>query len=477
MGHKKMSLFGTIVFGTTQSKTKEAQMECSTKRKTEQRLEEMITVMEKGHLLGQDWAEAEQKLGIDLEQSARETKAIQRLRQIRNASDLLRLILFYAMSDWSLRLVGAWAFMQGIGYLSDVAILQRLRKSHVWIGKLVVMVLQKRCSALQSMPGIRLRIMDATCVSRPGSHTTDWRTHLCFDLGNLCIDGIELTDKHGGESLIRFAPQPNEIRIADGAYSFASGMGPVLAEGGGLVVRINWRNVPVRTSDGQRFEIIPWLRTISEPTERLIWFNTPQGCFPLRLIAAPLPPEKAEEARRRARLRNQRKQLRHHPTDSTLIAAGFVLLLTNLPAQNWSLPLILALYRVRWQIELVIKRLKSLIQYDHLRAKDPQLAQTYLLAKLLVALILDDLNHQTRCWQPDWFLSLDRPVSMSRLTQFHLDFFRQLVCGRWPVHYLHHFLIVLRRYFCDTPRARLQQLAWARAWIEHASFSDQCPLS
>lgn len=452
-------------------------MECSTKNGKEVRLEERIAVEGERHLLEQCWAEAEQKLGIDLEQSAREAKAIQRMRQIRSASDLLRMILFYTLSDWSLRLVGVWAFMQGIGYMSDVAILKRLRNSHVWIGKLVVLMLQKRCSALQSMPGIRLRLMDATCVSKPGSHTTDWRTHLCFDLGNLCIDGIELTDKHGGESLVRFAPQSNEIRIADGAYSFASGMGPVLAEGGGLVVRINWRNVPVRMPDGQRFEIIPWLHTISGPTERPIWFSTPQGWFQLRLIASPLPPEKAEEARRRARLRNQRKQLRHQPTENTLFAAGFILLLTNLPAQNWSLPLVLSLYRMRWQIELVFKRLKSLIQYDHVRAKDPRLAQTYLLAKLLVALMLDDLNHQTRCSQPDWFLSLERPVSISRLTQYHLDNFRQLVWGRWPIQHPPHLLIVLQRYFCDSPRVRLQQLAWARAWVEHVSFSCLCPLS
>jgi hypothetical protein len=157
-------------------------------------------------LLGEEWAEAEKGLGIDLEGTARETKAIQRLRQIRKASDLLRLILFYALSDWSLRLVGAWASMQGIGHLSDVAILNRLRKSQEWMGKLVGIVLQRRCTALKAMPGVRLRIIDATCVSRPGSSTTNWRTHLCFDLGNLCLDGIELTDKYGGESLTRFPP-------------------------------------------------------------------------------------------------------------------------------------------------------------------------------------------------------------------------------------------------------------------------------
>jgi hypothetical protein len=460
-----------------QSKTQEVHMECSTKIQAEGEVREAWSATREIEWIAQDWEKVEEAMGIDLEQTARETKAIQRLRAIRNAGDLLRMIFFYVLSDCSLRLVGIWALMRGIGYLSDVAILNRLRKSHVWMGELVGKLLEKRCSELKSLPGIRLRIIDATSVSGPGSHTTDWRAHLSFDLSNLCLDGIELTDRYGGESLVRFPAQPNEIEIADGAYSFASGMGPGLAQGVGQVVRINWRNVPVYMPGGERFEIIPWLRTLIGPAERFIDFRTPQGCFQLRLIAAPLPPEKAEEARRRAKLKNQRKQHRHQPTAETLFAAGFVLLLTNLSLQNWPLIRVLSLYRIRWQIELLIKRLKSLIQLDHLRAKDPQLAQTYLLAKLLVALIIDEINGAAHSNQPDWFLSLERPVSVFRLTQLHLEAFRQLVYGPYPFRFLFRYLQVLRRYLCDHPRRRRQKLAWARALIEHISMTSPFPLS
>jgi len=85
----------------------------------------------------QNWESFQERLGIDLESTAKETKALQRKREISSAKDLLRLILFYATSDWSLRLVGAWALLQGIGYLSNVAFLKRLRNSKAWIGKLL----------------------------------------------------------------------------------------------------------------------------------------------------------------------------------------------------------------------------------------------------------------------------------------------------------------------------------------------------
>jgi hypothetical protein len=411
-------------------------------------------------------------LGIDLEGTAKETKVIQRKREISSAKDLLRLILFYATSNWSLRLVGAWALLNGIGYLSDVAILKRLRNSKAWIGKLVVMIMQKRITALKRMPGVRLRVVDATTICIPGSKSTDWRIHLSFDLGNLCLDGLEITDKYGGESLARFEAQNNEIFVADGAYPFASGMAPVLSAGAGLIVRINWRNVPVRGPDGQRFEIIPWLKTLSTLSEKLIWMNTSQGWFQLRLIAAPIPPDKIEEARRRTRLRHQRKQ--KPLNENTLLAAGFVLLLTNLSAEAWPGRLVLALYRMRWQIELYIKRLKSLLEFDHLRAKDPKVVQTYLLAKVLIALMLDEMTKQVSLQYPDWFDTIERPVSIYRMTALFHDAFCQIIAGSW-ISSLKQFFHLIQRYLCDSPRSRPQQLAWVRAFIQHISMAGTFP--
>ena len=385
---------------------------------------------------------------------------------------MLRLILFYVASDWPLRLVGVWALLNGIGNLSDVAILKRLRNSKDWIGKLVFTIMQKQVLALKGLPGVRMRVVDATTISIPGSKGADWRIHLSFDLGNLCLDGLEITDKYGGESLARFEPQGNEIFVADGAYPFALGMAPILNTGAGLIVRINWRNVPVVGPDGQRFEIIPWLKTLSTLSEKLVWMNTPQGWFQFRLIASPIPPEKLAEARRRARLRHQRKQ--KPLNDNTLFAAGFVLLLTNLPAETWLGYLVLTLYRMRWQIELYIKRLKSLLAFDHLRAKDPRLVQTYLLAKLLIALLVDGMSNRVSLLHPDWFDSLERPVSIYRTTSLLHDALRQIIAGPWAFS-LKYFLGFMQRYLCDSPRSRPQQLAWVRAFIQHISMAGTFP--
>src|SRR5438094_1907872 len=49
-----------------------------------------------------------------------------------------------------------------------------------------------------------------------------------------------------------------------------------------------------------------------------------------------------------------------------------------------------SLYRVRWQIELAFKRLKSILRLDRLPAKSPGLAQAWIAAHLLIALLVED---------------------------------------------------------------------------------------
>ena len=61
-----------------------------------------------------EWDRLTGQLQGDVERIAREEKALVRKRKVKGALNLLRVVLAYAVSDWSLRLVGAWAVIQGI---------------------------------------------------------------------------------------------------------------------------------------------------------------------------------------------------------------------------------------------------------------------------------------------------------------------------------------------------------------------------
>jgi IS4 transposase len=424
-------------------------------------------------LVGEEWSTLLQILRsrVDLDMTAKQTKALLRKREIKQAADLLRLVLAYAVCDWSLRLVGVWCAVIGLGHLSDTAILKRLQHCQKWLGHLVGVLLDVRLAQLSQQPGIHLRLMDATVVSRPGSTGTDWVIHLSLDLTHLCVDGVEVTDAHSGETLARHPLQPHEIRVGDRGHAFARSMGPVLAEDGWLVVRTNWQNLPLQYPDGSKVDVIEVIRTtnaLQSVVEQQVWLPTPQGCFPLRLIVAALPQEAADAARRRVRKAYRKKG--KTPDARTLLAAGFTLIVTNLPAEQWTAEQVLRLYRLRWQVELHFKRLKSLLHLDHLRAQNPQLAQVYLLGKLLAALLLDHLTHQVRRACPDWFQSLERPVSVWRVTALLFDAFRAIVRGQITLLQIFQALPYLGRFLCDAPRRRVQQLAHARLLLDRLSF-------
>lgn len=111
--------------------------------------------------------------------------------------------------------------------------------------------------------------------------------------------------------------------------------------------------------------------------------------FPARLIAVSLPPEKALISKTRLLSENRRKG--RVVQAETLEAAGHVLLLTSLPEDEYSAEQVADCYRLRWQIELAFKRLKSLLHLDALRAKEPELAKAWIFANLLAAFLIDDI--------------------------------------------------------------------------------------
>lgn len=421
-------------------------------------------------ILESNWETLQQGLGIDLAGSAREQKAFLRAREIRDAGDQLRLDLAFGVEDWSYSQLSEWALRQGIGDLAGEAVRKRLYNSEAWLRWLVGQLLQRRCQALGCQSGWKVRIQDATTISKPGSSGTDARVHLQLDLSNLCVSGVEVTDAHGGESLARFEATPDEIRVGDRGHAFASGMGPVL-EKGHLVVRINWQNLPLFTASGERFDLIAWLKGLTQMSETSVVVQTPQGDFPVRLLAAPLAPEKAEAARQRARRAAQKKH--HQVSENTLLAAGWILLISNLPDSPWYSELVFWLYRLRWQIELTFKRYKSLLHLDHIRATDPTLIQVCLLCKILAILLLDQLIGQVRLQVPEWFSDPNRPVSLWRLTQSLWAGLQTLIVGVCSLSRIFACLHALERCFRSAPRRRKQQLAWALEALDRCdpSFS------
>ena len=337
--------------------------------------------------------------GLDLDASARQSGALVRRRGVKSAASLLRLALGYGACGLSLRAAAAWAEVAGVAHLSDVALLNRLRGAAGWLGEIVGALLTERLSGTAaSADGYRLRLIDATTLSHPGSRQTDWRLHVCCRLGpRPQIEQVELSDGHGSESLRRFARAPGDIEIGDRGYARAADLAAVVEVGGDFIVRTGWGSVGLRRPDGTPFDLFAALdrlpeHGIAEVAAAVTLKRAGTPLLPVRLVMLRLPEAAAERNRGRARRKSskQGKTLQ----EKTLRAASFVLLITSLPPERFSAGDVLALYRLRWQIELIFKRLKSLLHLDALPAKDPELARAWIYAKLIAALLLEDMTGQ-----------------------------------------------------------------------------------
>ena len=337
--------------------------------------------------------------GLDLDDLALETKAIQRKRELVGGASLLRIALARGPGGLSLRQTAAWASMLGIAELSNPGVKYRLNQATEFLAVLVERLLAAKAPGAElRWPGRTLRLADGTCVSKPGSTGTDWRIHGVFDLGRGGFSHLALSDAHGAEALERGAPHPGEIRIGDRNYARAPALQRFRVQGGGsadFIVRVGWNALQLTNPAGKAFDLIGYLQCLpagSNPHEVNLRaaVGRDEPALALRLIVRRKTPEAAQATQLTLRRAAVRRGKTLDPR--SLLAAEFMILATSLPRNGYSATAILAVYRLRWQIELAFKRLKSLLHIDRLPTWTERGSQSWLYAHLNLALLSDDLS-------------------------------------------------------------------------------------
>jgi hypothetical protein len=335
---------------------------------------------------------------FDLEATARSRGAFTRAREIKNVETLLRLALAYGGCGMSLRETCAWAEAGGIASLSDPSLLERLCKAAPWLGDIVAALIAEQAKVPAGRwAGYRLRALDGTSICQPGADRTTWRLHVGYDLATGQVDQLELTDVHGAENLQRLSYRPGDIVLGDRCYARPRDLRPVMDAGADFIVRTGWNSLRLLQANDKPFDLFAALAAQVEQ-EGEVQVRIHEGTTPpseplsLRLIIRRKDPEQAEAELKR--LLKDAKKRGKQPDPRSLEAAKYILLLTSLPADAFPPTNILALYRFRWQIELAFKRFKSLAGLDMLPAKKPELARAWIYARLIVAIIAEQIAGQ-----------------------------------------------------------------------------------
>ena len=351
--------------------------------------------MQLASLLSSGWPSVLSALpsSLDLTALARSDGAIKRSRRVSDGETLLRLALWYGPCGLSLRSAAALAAGTETANLSDVALLKRLSGAADWLEAIVATVLAERHS--EPMTGTRdLVLIDGTAISQPGSKSTDWVLHSRYKPGH-GFSGFTLTDRSGGEALDRHTFSAGEIVIADRAYARGGkGLSHVRNQQADFIVRAGWRSLALRDEYGQPLDLLARLKGLApgEMADLQVDVAVGKDMLPIRLVVQARQDDAMPAAVKRVKRKAQKNGRKGDPRSEE--AARYMIIATSLDAQSHPATAILALYKMRWQIELAFKRLKSLLNLDRLPARNRNLARAWLNAHLLLALLIDDMTQQ-----------------------------------------------------------------------------------
>jgi len=340
------------------------------------------------------------------DEQARHLGAIRRARYNSDPAVVLRVLLLHLACGCSLSETAARADVSGLAKISSVGVFKRLRASGPWF-QWLAQQMRGAAELPLGLTGRRVRAVDATCVSEPGSTGSDWKVQYALNLGDLECDYFELTDiRHGGETFRRVPVQVRDILLGDRVYASPPSVAHVVEAGADVIVRLNRQSLPLYDRQGVRVDLMEHLQKLgaTKPRQWSTFVKAPSGEWIAgRLIALRQSKQATLLARRKLQRRGQRSHLT--VTAESLEFAEYFMLWTSL-TEEVTTRQILDLYRLRWQVELVFKRMKSILGLGHLPKKDPLSAQAWLAGKLFVGLLIERMIASAKSISP-WGYSLE----------------------------------------------------------------------
>ena len=309
--------------------------------------------------------------------------------------------------------------------------------------------------------------------------------HCAYDLQAGRLVQVEVTDRHHAEGLHHFALRKGDVAVTDAGYQLGTSVQQGQAQGAYGVHRVSNHQVRLEREDGKKIDLKRLVKhqkygSVSE-YRVWVWDAKHQERFAVRLVLSLLPRKQAMQARAR-----KQERIRHKKGAKANLApawwAGVILIGTTLPQESWSAQDVVKLYRARWQIELLFKRLKQGLQLHLLPVKLWERAQAYVqlclivwslqeqeaqaLSELLAGLLNEpevdqqDEPVEDEPEQPSWV------ISHWGLARCELETLQTLLRGSWTRQRLRDCLPALQRYLVSRQREkRLSQETEVQHWL------------
>lgn len=220
----------------------------------------------------------------------------------------------------------------------------------------------------QLLFGRPVNIVDGSCVKQQGEEGETLRIHMNYSLTGRFMEEVTVTDNHTAESFAPFVITPGSIYMADAGYGRGKNLDYIVSHQADAILRATPSQIALAKDSAGKEKID--MATVLDTCESLVDFQCyiragNKKYIPVRVIASRLPEDKIAKAIKR----KKRNATKHQSVlrAATLVYAQWVVLLTSLPESCCAYD-ILKLYRTRWQVELLFKRIKQFAKITKIKA-------------------------------------------------------------------------------------------------------------
>ena len=318
------------------------------------------------------------------EGKAKELKAYQRVGEIKTAGELLMLNLLHMTAGGSFQGTSSMVRLTGEKSLTKNAVYERILKSSEWL-KWLGQGICETSGFMSEKPewlgGKKVQLVDGSDVSLKGSRKSDWRLHYVFDLFGYSSTKCDVTTIKEGEKLTRYdCFTKSDIVMGDRIYCTIQGIEHLKRSESDFILRFKAKAFTLYDENGKTIELLPKIRHLGEleSTSFDCFYKVNGKLCSVRMCAMKKEAKAAEQAKRKTKEKARRQQ-KKTATVETLELNEYIILVTSL---DYDEAKIFELYRARWQIELVFRRLKSIFGFAEAPSKNENSVKAWFYGEL-----------------------------------------------------------------------------------------------
>lgn len=335
-----------------------------------------------------------QQLPSDYEEECIKQGVIKRKRGVSSPADLMMLAMFHLHNGCSLMEISEIGKVTKLGQMSDVAFMKRFEQCDEWfkaINKKIVPEAIINYNKPAWMEDRTVVVLDGSDVTEKGRSGRIYRLHYALDLFRMVGIEQKITTNSTGESLTNFDLKKGQLAIADRAYASIKGMTYCMEKGAEYILRLRRNSFTVRDAQNNVIDIVQLLKKLEEGEYldlRAYATNLQKDSIPVRICAKRKTSEAIENARKKLHRQESKKQF--EASDETRTFHEYIVLVTNL-GDDASASDVLEAYRLRWQVEIFFKRLKSIMDFGQLPKRREKSVMAWLNGKIMIALLMEKL--------------------------------------------------------------------------------------